>query len=78
MIILDMDMPKNCSECFCNPKCKNYYYMKDGRSRLCPIKCDVDDIKAEINEQIKIDPYRLYAAIEIIDRHISGKDGEQT
>ena len=29
----------------------------------------LDDIKAEINEQIKIDPYRLYAAIEIIDRH---------
>ena len=29
----------------------------------------LDKIRAEINEVIKVDPYRLYAAIEIIDKY---------
>jgi len=29
----------------------------------------LDKIRNEINEAIKVDPYRLYAAIEIIDKY---------
>ena len=40
-------------------------------------KVDVlDKIRAEINEAIKVDPYRLYAAIEIIDRYREGEQDE--
>ena len=52
----------------------------------CPIKCDIGDIKAEIKEMA--DSYNwhydaprrdtLRYAILVIDKRISGKDGEQT
>ena len=63
MIILDMDMPKSCTECpmFDNthdyPTCyiewksSDYDFpVYDKRMSFCPIKCDIEDIKAEISE----------------------------
>ena len=66
MIVIDMDMPKNCEECEIEYSIDNDYgdeicyvcpciykgytdeVRKEGKLSNCPIKCDIDDIKAEI------------------------------
>ena len=69
MVVIDMDMPISCADCpICNPKGKDepwnyacYQGMMDinldewdeKRHPNCPIKCDIDDIKAEIQEHTR-------------------------
>ena len=54
MIVIDMDMPKNCSSCelsninACPIFHRNAAESVKGRLNDCPIKCDIDDIKTEI------------------------------
>ena len=90
MIILDMDMPKNCRECplrtkgnmspldYCmallGRKLTNNIY--NSKADFCPIKCDIEDIKTEINKayQQSVTSNLYYAeglerAFEIIDKH---------
>lgn len=94
MIILSTDMPKKCMDCQLLGHDEMYctlYPRKDldvitvatSKPDWCPIKCDIDDIKAEIRAKAKerefyMDsgfPYEgLYEALKIIDKHISGKE----
>ena len=88
MIVIDMDMTKSCGECKCSGTgiCREWmkmsgYDMGNKRSLKCPIKCNIDDIKAEIR---KLEWYGddafwdgVNAVSDIIDKYISGKDGEQ-
>ena len=85
MIILDMDMPKNCQECLrdngfstCPFDCMECV---DTRNPICPIKCNIEDIKAEMEdfkERINQIPNMAvaYAAVvhclDIIDKHTKG------
>ena len=59
MIVIDMDMPKSCDECaFFDGEDMCYadgtfalsQSAFENRPKWCPIKCDVEDIKAEIDE----------------------------
>ena len=97
MIVIDMEMPKSCDECplfddrwdyptcYVNQLSSGYNFpIKDKRMDFCPIKCNINDIKAEINEYkhrqlsmgvgIKDLELGKQMAIEyieaIIDRHI--------
>lgn len=78
MIVIDMDMPKNCMDC--PIKCIKFY-PNDDKS-CCPIKCDIEDIEAEIAKCIHDKPYDeleqgvnigLEDAIDIIDKHTKGE-----
>ena len=94
MIVIDMDMPKSCCECpMCHPKGKdepwNYACFQEmmdinldewdeKRHPNCPIKCDIEDIKAEI-EEYKDDKVihaerneMIDIVLEIIDKHTKG------
>ena len=69
MIVIDMDMPTSCCECpMCHPKGKdepwNYACFQgmmdinldewdEKRHPNCPIKCDIEDIKAEIKAEMR-------------------------
>lgn len=87
MIVIDMDMPKNCEECpcfdnaygECQIDAKNTIGFADleERSPRCPIKCDIKDIKAEI-EQVEINGHirdvecfraGINTALDIIDKY---------
>ena len=61
MVILDIDMPKNCMECplfddrwdyptcYANQNSSGYTFpITEKRMSFCPIKCDIEDIKTEI------------------------------
>ena len=54
MIILDMDIPKSCSKCelakisSCPLFYRNAAESIAGRLSDCPIKCDIEDIKVDI------------------------------
>ena len=86
MIVIDMDMPKSCEECPCfdnvygecqiDPKNTIGIDVCDI-SNKCPIKCDIEDIKAEILGLMSHDDYMVDGMniIEIIDRHC-GKEQE--
>ena len=97
MIVIDMDMPKSCGSCrmsgtdVCNEWTNlKGYDMGQKIADSCPIKCDIDDIKAEIREETDC-PYgdKCLGAncpsntdcmimgehvIWIINKHISGKE----
>ena len=87
MIVIDMDMPKKCMDCQLLGHDEMYctlYPRKDldiitvttSKPDWCPIKCDVDDIKAEINDLSELDhidaDYEDCKAdvLHIIDRNI--------
>ena len=93
MIVIDNDMPTCCQECPMRQKGINtpsHYCMVgvgrklindiyNSKADFCPIKCDIEDIKAEINEayQQSVTSNLYYAeglekAFEIMDKHISG------
>ena len=97
MIVIDMDMPKDCRECPLRTKGNmsplNYCMALLGRrlvndiynskAHFCPIKCDIEDIKAEIEDYFAVEyeyykdisPYKSlifeigHKVIDIIDRH---------
>ena len=68
MIVIDMDIPTSCCECpICHPKGKdepwNYACFQgmmdinldewdEKRHPNCPIKCDIEDINAEIKDKM--------------------------
>jgi len=93
MIVIDMDIPESCCECpMCHPKGKdepwNYACFQgmmdinldewdEQRHPKCPIKCDIEDIKVEIEQIVdeeKADDEKwsrgLYYALKVIDKHI--------
>lgn len=88
MIVIDIDMPKCCQECPMRQKGINtpsHYCMVgvgrklindiyNSKADFCPIKCDIDDIKAEILSLMSHDDYMVdgFNVLEIIDKHISG------
>lgn len=62
MIVIDMDMPTKCMNCqllgrdtmYCQVyprKDLNLIKVANGKPDWCPIKCDIEDIKAEISKQ---------------------------
>ena len=90
MIVIDMDMPKSCEKCeFFDGEDMCYidgtYALNPSRISVrpswCPIKCDIEDIKAEITEYK--DDKVIHAernemidiVLNIIDKHI-GKEKE--
>lgn len=77
MIVIDMDMPQNCTECPVFDHITGWCLI----SAVCPIKCDIEDIKAEIqaieiNGQVDASTMFIRSgeqiknmALEIIDKH---------
>ena len=95
MIVIDMDMPKSCEKCeFFDGEDMCYvdgtYALNPSRisdrPSWCPIKCDIEDIKAEIDEQYKwlmqtkhtlYDIDIAFSAIKsFIDKHIRSDTDE--
>ena len=88
MIVIDIDMPSCCQECPMRQKGINtpsHYCMVgvgrklindiyNSKADFCPIKCETDDIKAEIIDLMSHDDYMVDGMniIEIIDEHING------
>ena len=98
MIVIDMDMPLNCRECPLRQRSEKYMgenycmgmlglliksdiYTK--RADFCPIKCDIEQIRAEIErlhyhpklDFIKNDDV-VEMALEIIDKYTKGEQDE--
>ena len=88
MIIIDMDMPNSCDECplfdarwdyptcYVNQFSSGYKFpVRDKRMDFCPIKCDIDDIRTEIEELNTYyhAPDALDKVLSIINKHI-GKE----
>ena len=84
MIVIDMKKPINCKKC---PIHHNSLLGKfcpiDGHHEpnlsadFCPIKCDIEDIKQEIQYEAdnKADMYSMqgyYNCLDIIDKHTKG------
>lgn len=101
MIVIDMDMPKSCEECrFFDGEDMCYadgtfalsQSAFENRPTWCPIKCDIEDIKTDIEETIEsyvcdkeentmkaqgmLNAMRMM--FEIIDKHISGKEQNES
>ena len=86
MIVIDTDMPTKCMNCqllgrdmiYCQVyprKDLNVMGVASGRPEWCPIKCDIEDIKAEIEaSRYGLVNDGLDLALKIIDKHISGKE----
>ena len=87
MIVIDMDMPKSCDECvFFDGEDMCYadgtfalsQSAFENRPTWCPIKCDIEDIKADISEYK--DDKIIHAernemidiVLQIIDKHTKG------
>lgn len=78
MVILDMDMPKNCMECplfddrwdyptcYVNRLSSGYNFpITEKRMSFCPIKCDVEDMKTKI-ENLMFDDSQVTSNIDVI------------
>ena len=89
MIVIDMDMPKDCGKCKLLMQCKGYCYIENKLPNTCPIKCDIEQIRDEIEEGLTdyiigewdtSTAKKMFnvmdKALEIIDKHISGKEKE--
>lgn len=85
MVVIDMDMPKSCSKCeLANISSCPLFYRNAAegikeRLKDCPIKCDIEDIRADIqyeadNKATPRDMMGYYRCLQIIDKHISGKE----
>lgn len=88
MIVIDMDMPTDCVDCpiDCFPYgAEDTDYDTTNRPSCCPIKCDIEDVKAEIEEgltdyiigeQDTPTAKKMFnvmdKALEIIDKHTKG------
>lgn len=89
MIVIDMDMPKNCNDCNLQDNCGMCLvcgrfnivdYESNERPQDCPIKCDIEDIKAEIDSYCSDNRDRndgLYIAMRIIDKHTKETESEE-
>ena len=69
MIVIDMNMPTDCVDCWIN-----------CQTDTCPIKCDIEDIKAEIKAEMRdhdgIDDF--YTGIRYGLRYANGIIGKHT
>ena len=87
MIVIDMDMPKNCVECHEKGiqellECRLIFSgcANCGRHPKCPIKCDIEDIKQGIVdivcEESNEGEFKWCAglgySLKIIDNYLSG------
>lgn len=55
VIVTGMDMPIDCADkCKCKLECKNFYYMKGERPRLCPLKSTEGLIDAVSNVYVNM------------------------
>ena len=75
MIVIDMDMPKNCTECPIFDHITGWCLIS---TEDCPIKCDIEDIKAEIKsiqkEDMECDGCSdMGMVLNIINKHIEGR-----
>jgi hypothetical protein len=79
MIVIDMDMPTSCRDCYM--MCADIKRNHTERPKDCPIKCDIEDIDREIRKSRRepVDDeldesvnYGLNKALEIIVKHIGG------
>ena len=79
MIVIDMDMPTDCIDCpiDCFPYgAEDTDYSTTNRPSCCPIKCDIEDIKAEIKEHQRtmMPVIPVQEALSIIDKHTKGEN----
>ena len=79
MIVIDMDMPKSCATCkiMCKHKEKAGIRYSRGDFSIpnsCPIKCDIEDIKAEISDRLGLLDCKK-DILAIIDKHC-GKEND--
>ena len=87
MIVIDMDMPEcwddcsfnnGCECCLIDAVCTDETAGKNGElPSFCPIKCGIEDIKAEIIEDFRYEHDSLYGlglnrSLDIIDKLIKG------
>ena len=87
MIVIDMDMPKNCLSCKYKYVCSVYenigvleqtkLKLDKQRHPKCPIKCDIEDIKARADGLLNDSDSALYQhgvldVLEIIDKYTKG------
>lgn len=88
MIVIDMDMPKSCATCkiMCKHKEKAGIRYSRGDFSIpndCPIKCNIEDIKAEIEQRIEMfvsagdfgNAVTISSILGIIDKHC-GKEND--
>ena len=91
MIVVDMDMPKNCENCLFNSKdpieycCVasngipvRYGYDIKTKPDWCPIKCGIEDIKQKIIQMNSLDyvePISCEEVIDIIDECVGNING---
>lgn len=91
MIVIDMDMPKTCEKCDIT-KCffhgKEWFtvdekkHYRNSRAEGCLIKCDIDDIKAEIKliqkEDMECDGCSdMGMVLDIIDKQTAGSEDKE-
>lgn len=83
MIVIDTDyIPRCCGDCYVGFTkqigCEKHIGFENyviERHPDCPIKCNIEDIKAEIRQNIGDNLYKndgLYHALQIIDKHTKG------
>lgn len=89
MIVIDTKLPPNCIVCplyssglgvdFCtlaSHGCVDRVnYNPSIKPQWCPIKCDIKDIKAEIEGLMSHDDYMVdgFNVLDIIDKHTKGE-----
>ena len=78
MIVIDMDMPKNCTDCpclnseygYCQVDYKRMDRFNATKPKNCPIKCDIEQIRAEIEQsRYGLVNDGLDLALKIIDKY---------
>lgn len=75
MIVIDMDMPQSCRDCYM--MCADIKRNNTERPQNCPIKCDIEDIKRDIEQTVdeEADDKKwsrgLNYALCIIDKHLT-------
>ena len=88
MIVIDMDMPKNCTDCpclnseygYCQVDYKRMDRFNATKPKNCPIKCDIEQIRAEIKtlkirgtDDVSItNNFAIDKVLQIIDKHMKG------
>ena len=73
MIVIDMDMPTSCIDCpiDCFPYgAEDTSYSTTNRPSCCPIKCDIEDIKADIEQMETL--VTKFEVLRIIDKYTKG------
>lgn len=80
MIVIDMDMPTSCRDCYM--MCADIKRNHTERPQNCPIKCDIEDIRAEIKsiqkEDMECDGCSdMGMVLDIIDKQTAGSEDKK-